>query len=785
METDARATAESEATLRERITLAAKAAKSAFWEWDLVTGAVTWSPEMMDFFAVPESERRNERDPWKLWRERVHPDDWPAAEAHAKKAHSTRSPINQQYRIVMPDGGIRWVESRGDIFRDEAGQALRIAGINIDITARKQAEQEAADYRARLERLLAERTAELDAARRQIEKSAYDVTENIPAGTYTLIQPPEGGFARFSFMSSRFLELFGLARETADKDPLNVFALVHPEEYDEFLRKNIETFERKVPFSEEFRAIVRGETRWFHAASNPRRLPDGSTVWEGVLTDITARKAAELARAKSERSMKLAASAARLGFWEIDISTRLDRWDEEMARIHGIRHEDFDGHWEKFVHPDDYVAVMHETRRMLEKDTAFEMDYRIVRPSGEVRYIREHGVVVRDKQGRPLSASGIMQDITERKLAEEKIRENAQRMQLAASAAGIGFWSRDNATGIEDWDEEMLRIYGVRREDFDGRWEPFVHPDDMAKVQRERPDDRPASHVAEYEYRIIRPDGEVRYLRALCTFVPDPRGECLREIGVNFDITAEKEAEERERRLAARHRRDLEQKLKTSLTAAAVAHEINQPLSAILLDSQMALARIQGDSRELAQARAFLSSTISNAERTVDTIGRMMSLLRSVQTKPQQVDLANVARSAELYAKDDLRAAGIALHIEGAGRAMKIRGDEGQILLAVSNLVRNAIEAMRPVDTGRPRDIVITLARKGRAIVLSVADSGPGLPRETLAKIPLHTTKPLGTGLGLFIVKAVADNHGATLEACPSALGGAELRLVFPAGRKM
>ncbi len=783
MDTDARAHAESEATLRERITLAARAAKSAFWDWDLTTNIVKWSPEMMDLFGVGKDRYYADLNSWSIWRERVHPDDWPAAEAHAKHAYDTQSPINQDYRIIMPDGDVRWVESRGDVIRNEAGQPVRIAGINIDITARKTAEREAEDYRTQVEQLLAERTTELDTARRRLEKAAYEVTENIPAGTYTMVQPSGGGMAHFSFMSSRFLEICGVSRAAAEADPLNVFACVHPADSDKWMGKNIYVFEHKLPFSEECRLVAEGETRWIHAEAVPRDLPDGSVVWEGVMTDITARKEAELARAKSERSIKLAAAAAGIGFWEIDISTRLDRWDEEMARIHGIRHEDFDGRWEKFVHPDDYDAVMRETRRMLESDTNFEMEYRIVRPSGEVRYIREHGNVIRGKDGRPLSASGIMQDITERTLAEEKIQEGAQRVRLAASAAGIGFWSRNTATGLEEWDDEMLRIYGVGREEFDGRWEPFVHPEDLGKVQRLTEEALDAGTIGKYEYRIIRPDGAVRHLRAMSTSVRGLGGQPFQEIGVNFDITAEKQAAERERQLAKQHRRDLEQKLKTSLTAAAVAHEINQPLSAILLDSQMALARIQGDSRELAQARAFLSSTTSNAERTVETIGKMMSLLRSVQTKPHEVNLVNVLRSAELYAKDDLRAAGITLRLDGAGRAVKIRGDEGQLVLAVSNLLRNAIEAIRSGHTGRPREIVISVAHGRKAIVLSVADSGPGLPRGTLAKNPLHTTKPQGTGLGLFIVKAVADNHGAKLEARKSALGGAELRLVFPAGK--
>jgi signal transduction histidine kinase len=123
------------------------------------------------------------------------------------------------------------------------------------------------------------------------------------------------------------------------------------------------------------------------------------------------------------------------------------------------------------------------------------------------------------------------------------------------------------------------------------------------------------------------------------------------------------------------------------------------------------------------------------------------------------------------------------LDTTGTGRAVKIRGDEGQLLLAVSNLLRNAIQTLRSDDGGRPREIVIALTRHTTFVILSVADSGLGLPPNILAKIPLHTTKPDGTGLGLFIVQTVAENHGATLEAARSELGGAELRLVFPAAK--
>lgn len=143
--------------------------------------------------------------------------------------------------------------------------------------------------------------AELRDVRYRIERTAYELTENLPVGTYTMVQPPDGGLAQFRFMSTRFLELCGLNREDAYADPLKGFACVHPEDYDRWLELNARAFANKEPFYGETRLVVKGETRWITAESKPRGLPDGSVVWEGVLTDITERKLAEqaLARAKA------------------------------------------------------------------------------------------------------------------------------------------------------------------------------------------------------------------------------------------------------------------------------------------------------------------------------------------------------------------------------------------------------------------------------------------------------------------------------------------------------
>ena len=137
--------------------------------------------------------------------------------------------------------------------------------------------------------------AEVLSLRARLERTAYELTENIPVGTYTMVLRPGDALAKFSFMSQRFLELTGLDRATAASDPLRAFACVHPDDRAAWVERNARAFATKAPFWGETRIIVAGRVRWITAESSPRDLPDGSTLWEGVLVDITAQKEAEAA----------------------------------------------------------------------------------------------------------------------------------------------------------------------------------------------------------------------------------------------------------------------------------------------------------------------------------------------------------------------------------------------------------------------------------------------------------------------------------------------------------
>ena len=202
--------------------------------------------------------------------------DWDAGIEQARRGDGVVEPI--EARVTGADG-----QERDALFSAVLlGHELVIS--ILDITSLRQAEQE------------------LVAARASLADSALAITAAIPVGTYTMVQPPDGGLASFSFMSDRFLQICGLERAAAAADPLQAFACVHPDDYDAWLQLNVEAFERKTPFYGECRVVAEGAVRWISAESVPRDLPDGSRVWEGVLIDITAQKQA-LLQLEKERAL--------------------------------------------------------------------------------------------------------------------------------------------------------------------------------------------------------------------------------------------------------------------------------------------------------------------------------------------------------------------------------------------------------------------------------------------------------------------------------------------------
>jgi signal transduction histidine kinase len=234
-----------------------------------------------------------------------------------------------------------------------------------------------------------------------------------------------------------------------------------------------------------------------------------------------------------------------------------------------------------------------------------------------------------------------------------------------------------------------------------------------------------------------------------------------------------------------RERRMLRQKLRTSLTAAAVAHEINQPLSSLSLISERLIAQANA-TPGLAEALPLLQGLLTECQRVVELIEKMRMLLRSVESEQRPVALVEPVIAALTYLRRLLAADQVALQTRGLeDTAAWIHGDQAQLQMAVTNLLRNALAALSDQPLGQ-RQLALTLQRRAGWLELIVADSGPGLPPAWLTanltdQQAFQSTRSTGMGLGLYLVNATVENHrGDVMFGRSSQLGGAEVTLRFP-----
>jgi signal transduction histidine kinase len=212
-----------------------------------------------------------------------------------------------------------------------------------------------------------------------------------------------------------------------------------------------------------------------------------------------------------------------------------------------------------------------------------------------------------------------------------------------------------------------------------------------------------------------------------------------------------------------------------------MVHEIQQPLSTLLIGAQLALSSLQqAPLPGSQQLRSLLVTQRDQAQQLQQTTEKMRALLRNVQTPHRPVNLSEVVESALLFLRRILLDAGIAVEIQATNAPCWVAGDGAQLQIAVANLLRNAREALLSAATVAPR-IDVTLRRDGGALELEVADNGPGLPPDLRDANPVASSEAKGMGVGLYVVQTTMENHGGTLRLGRSPLDGAAVVLRLPA----
>ncbi len=613
------------------------------------------------------------------------------------------------------------------------------------------------------------------------------LTANVPVMLYRLVRLPDGSIS-FTYVSQGCCDICELEPQAIRENAALFLDRIHPEErtcFDESLVRSGATFE--LMHWEGRLTTSSGQVKWLLIKASPERLPNGDILWDGFLTDITARKQAEVTLSESELQLRLALNASEMGTWDWNLETKLITWSERTEEIFGYALGTFHGTYEGYIdriHPEDREMAMQMCARSLEEKTPRNVEYRLLLPDGTVRWVDEKGDFLLDETGQARRLSGVIMDITERKIAEEKLRKSEANLLTAQRIAHVGSWEFNVREQQLIWSQEKFRIFGLdptKPEPTYVQLIEMIHPDDRPIFQEAV--GRALTQGTSYEivFRIRRPSGEIRHIETKGEAIFNSTGQVVQLFGTVVDITERKLAEEETLKILQRERELSEAK---SRFIAMTSHDLRTPLTTIQSSLDLLKHRCEKLSSERQQVHLErISSGVEQMTRMVqDVLTLSEAEAGKLQFSPTPVDLVQLCRSliGDLQVADSQEHSFV-FTTSGECSSQRLLLDEKLVRYILSNLLTNAIKYSLTGST-----VQFNLTCHPNQVVFQIQDQGIGIPPEHIPRLfesfyrASNVGAIQGTGLGLAIVKQCVDLHGGEITVDSVADEGTTFTVVLP-----
>ncbi len=493
-----------------------------------------------------------------------------------------------------------------------------------------------------------------------------------------------------------------------------------------------------------------------------------------IFEDISEQWHSEISLRETIARLELSMQVANMSWWEMNHNTGKVTFENRKVEMLGYRAEEF-GDYRDFmslVHPEDYDRVMQAMKRHLDGVAEkYEADYRIKTKSGDYRWFLDIGSLSKGgSEGEVKNVTGVVLDITERKQAENDLKQVSARLELATRAGGVGVWDYDIEKNTLIWDEQMFALYGIQKSDFRGHYESWlacIHPDDLERCNTENEMAIRGEKEYDSEFRICWPDGTIHNIRALATVQRDSTGRPVHVIGTNWDITEQKQKEEV--LLKAKLESEMANQSK-SLFLANMSHEIRTPLNAIIGFSQL----MSQDQHLTDKQKEYAGSIIRAGEHLLSLLNDILELSKMeagrLELNPANVDLYGLLADIHMIFKKQAQSKHLDFVFEipdDLPRTVFVDGNKLRRILV--NLIGNAVKF---TDQG---GIVVRISTGKTGadddnLRIVVQDSGPGISGSELSKIfqVFEQTKTgirlgSGTGLGLALSRELAILMGGDI----------------------
>ena len=477
----------------------------------------------------------------------------------------------------------------------------------------------------------------------------------------------------------------------------------------------------------------------------------------------------------------------------------MDFRNKNWREYTGLSQDNFGGRrWGSALHPDDEEMVEREWREHIATGEPFELEQRLRKADGEYRWHRVRRVPLRSEAGEVIKWYAIAFDIDDRKRTEDALRQSESdlaktrhELQLIIDTIPV-LVLRHRADGIIDFVNEVGRTYsGLTTTKWTTRTSVITHPDDIPRLEAAWDIALVTGEPFESELRLRRADGEYRWF--ITRRVPLRRnGEVIAWYAATYDIEDRKRAEseliesERRFREAQMELAHASRVVTMGQFTASIAHEVNQPLAALLTNAETALRWLARQPPDLEKAKSSIERVINDGKRAADIVSRIRDFSKKAPVRKESLGINDSILEIIGLTRGAMSDNGILVKMQLAKGLPNVSGDKVHLQQVILNLIMNAIEAMSEVgEESRELQIGTRQAESG-SVLVTVSDSGPGLPPASVARIfeAFHTTKASGLGIGLSICRSIVEAHGGRLWATPNEPQGAVFCMMLPIGEK-
>jgi PAS domain S-box-containing protein len=567
----------------------------------------------------------------------------------------------------------------------------------------------------------------------------------------------------------------------------------HPEHVERVVRCIRQSFESGTPWEDTFPLRGRdGNYRWFLSRALPIHDEAGHVIrWFGTNTDVTEQIEAENAlRESEERFQELANNISQFA-WTADETGWIYWYNKRWYDFTGTTLEEMQGWgWQKVHHPEHVERVVLRIKQSFESGTPWEDTFPLRGGDGNYRWFLSRALPIRDEAGHVVRWFGTNTDITEQIEAENALRELTGTLQQR----------------IETETRERLHIWNVSQDllvvaDAEGRYlsvnpawtamlcwsesdllgktsEWLLHPDDWEKTRTEIGHLATGRRTERFENRFRHKDGSYRWISWKA--VPD-RG---RIYATGRDVTELKDAanalRETRRELAEVARRST-----LAVMTAAFAHEVRQPLTAIVMEAGTGRRELDKSPPDLDSVRDIFREITEAGHRASEVIESIRALFSKSDQARRLVNANELLRETIAIMRGELEAAGISVQFELSAQLPALSVHKGQLQQVILNIVTNAADAMRAV-TDRARVLQLKSEHsESNGVTITIEDSGMGIDTKDIDQIfnAFFTTKENGTGMGLAICQSIVKAHGGRLSASASMPHGSAFFIVLPSAQ--